>query len=113
MNVTIDDQTGYVVAHVSGSLDSVMSDQFAKEVRPIVEQRATDLFLDLSRTDYVNSEGLARIIELHRAARKQSRHVVLISPVPGVRDILRMTKLDTYLPVVDCVDDAIAHSSGH
>ena len=108
MSVTFEHTCDYYLAHVTGSLDSQSSEEFRSCLQPIVEQRNSDLILDLSETEYINSEGLDRIIQLHLAAKKNLRRLILISPVSFVRQVLSITKLDTLLTITDARADAIA-----
>ncbi len=108
MNLTLAPCDGYVLASVAGSIDSTTADDFASRVRPVVENQDTDLLIDLSETDYVNSDALAEFIQLRDAAERHSRRLVLISPQPLVRQILSTTRLDTILDVVDHLDEAVA-----
>ena len=108
MILTLDPFDGYVLAAVTGSIDSTTVDDFARQVRPVVESQNTDLFIDLSETDYVNSDGLGAFIQLSKAAESHSRRFVLVSPNPQLREVLSMTRLDTLLHIVDDVKSAIA-----
>ena len=108
MNLTLDSCDGYVLASVAGSIDSTTADDFGSRVRPVVENQDTDLLIDLSETDYVNSDGLAEFIQLRDVAERHSRRLVLISPQPLVRQILSTTRLDTILDVVDDLQEAVA-----
>ena len=109
MNVTLAPCDGYVLASVTGSIDSTNADEFSKRVRSVVESQDSDLLLDLSKTNYVNSDALAEFLNLRRVAEKNSRRFVLISPSPLVREVLTKTRLDTVLHVVDDVKEAVAH----
>ena len=108
MNVTLDPCDGYVLASVTGSIDSTNAAEFSKRVRSVVESQDSDLLIDLSKTDYVNSDALAEFMNLRSVAERHSRRFVLISPSPLVREVLAKTRLDTILHVVDDVKEAVA-----
>ena len=108
MNVTLDPFDGYVLASVTGSIDSTNAAEFSKRVRSVVESQDSDLLIDLSKTDYVNSDALAEFMNLRGVAERHSRRFVLISPSPLVREVLTKTRLDTILHVVDDVKEAVA-----
>ncbi len=108
MNVTIDRRKDYVVAAISGSIDSLSLDEFREKTQPLLEKPGSDLLLDMAQVGYVNSDGLARLVELNNAAKAEESSVVLISPPPLVRDVLRATRLDTCMPIVDTLEEALA-----
>ena len=96
------------MARVVGSIDSTTVDDFFHCLQPLTELQDFDLLVDLSETDYINSEALGRIIQLHQAANKKSNRMVLVSPSPIVRNVLTATKLDSYITVAENLDCAIA-----
>ena len=108
MNVTIDRQNDYVLATVSGSIDTLTLDEFRKKTQPLIEQSDSDLLIEMTELQYLNSDALARIVELNNAAKQEDNTVVLISPPPLVRKVLNSTRLDTLMPVVDSLDAALA-----
>ncbi len=108
MNVTIDRQNDYVLATVSGSIDTLTLDEFRKKTQPLIEQSDSDLLIEMTELQYLNSDGLARIVELNNVAKKEDSTVVLISPPPHIRKVLRATRLDTLMPIVDSLDAALA-----
>ncbi|MCH7726475.1 MAG: STAS domain-containing protein [Planctomycetes bacterium] len=102
--VVVDAETEQVFV-VIDQLLKVDADEFGNKIEELMEQQDSDVLVNLSGMEYINSEGLGRLIELHKSARQ--KRVVLISPTPLVAQVLLVTKLDTYIPVVDSVDDAI------
>ena len=108
MNITIDRRESYVMARVVGSIDSTTVDDFFHCLQPLTELQDFDLLVDLSETDYIISNALDRIIQLHQAANKNSNRMVLVSPSLLVHSALTATKLDSYLTVAEDVNSAIA-----
>ncbi len=48
MNVTIDRQNDYVLATVSGSIDSLTLNEFRKKTQPLIEQSDSDLLIEMT-----------------------------------------------------------------
>ena len=96
------------MARVVGSIDSTTANDFFHCLQPLAELQDFDLLVDLSETDYINSEALGRIIQLHKAAKQNSNRMVLVSPSPIVRSVLSTTKLDTYITIAENLDSATA-----
>jgi anti-anti-sigma factor len=57
MQFEVDREDGYLVAHVAGSIDISTVQEFGRRIVPLVEQDA-NVLVDLSTTDYINSDGL-------------------------------------------------------
>jgi anti-anti-sigma factor len=65
-----------------------------------------DLVVDLNGVGFAGSAALGGFVGIHKQARKQSGRVVFCNVDPTVREVLRVSKLDTLLPVA--VDKAAA-----
>ena len=107
MNVTIDRQTDYIFASIDGSIDSTTVAKFHDELKDLGDG-GSNVLIDLSRTDYINSDGLAEFLRLQNAAKEKSRQVVFISPSPLLRTVFQTTKLDSILRIVGNRDEAIS-----
>ena len=107
MNVTIDRQPDYVFARIDGSIDSTTAEAFHDQFQSLKDATA-DVLIDLSRTDYINSDALAEFLRLQAAAKKKSRQVLFISPSPLVQTVFQTTKLDSVLRIVPNRDEAVS-----
>jgi anti-anti-sigma factor len=72
-----------------GLLDSVLCAALASDHRQVV--------IDLHRVSFIDSSGLAAIIETNRRLRDDGSHLVLTRPSPLVRQLFEMTGLDEVL----------------
>lgn len=59
-----------------------------------------DLVVDLNGVGFAGSAALGGFVGIHKQARKHSGHAVLCNVDPNVREVLRVSKLDTLLPVL-------------
>jgi anti-sigma B factor antagonist len=64
--------------------------------------------LDLSGVPYIDSTGLAFVVELHNAMRRRGGQVVLANVNARVREVLAMTRIQEVLPIFDGEDSAEA-----
>jgi anti-anti-sigma factor len=64
--------------------------------------------LDLNRVAAMDTTGLTAIVTAYIAVQKQEGRVALANPQKRVRDLLRVTKLDTLFQVFDREDAAVA-----
>jgi anti-anti-sigma factor len=58
-----------------------------------------DLSLDLSRVEFIDSNGLAALVSLHQRQRQRGRRLRLLNPQDAVRLILEVTRADRELPI--------------
>jgi anti-sigma B factor antagonist len=67
----------------------------------VVGSSRTDLVLDLSDLQFVDSTGLTRFVMLHRRLGEHGARLVLRHPKANVRKVLAVTGLDTLFGVED------------
>jgi anti-sigma B factor antagonist len=79
---------------LSGELDYTASSQMNRQMRAFIDKSSGDLSLDLSGLTYLDSSGLAVLIEAYRRLKKDKRKLVITSVTRQVEKILRLTELD-------------------
>ncbi|MGA2591166.1 MAG: STAS domain-containing protein [Bryobacteraceae bacterium] len=62
--------------------------------------------VDLSEVPYVDSTGLAFVVELHKALQRRGGQLVLANANARVREVLEMTRISEIVPMFDDVEDA-------
>jgi|KBSSwiStaDraftv2_1062776.scaffolds.fasta_scaffold89318_3 anti-anti-sigma factor len=63
--------------------------------------------LDLHQVSQMDTTGLAAVVNAYIAVQKQQGRIALVNPQKRVRELLRVTKLDTLFQVFDREDDAV------
>jgi anti-sigma B factor antagonist len=88
----------------------------AARLRDALQQQiasgAARLVLDLSRVEFADSSGLSAILACVNSARRRGGDVALLSPMPRVRALIELTRLDDVVPVVTDEAAAIARVTG-
>jgi anti-anti-sigma factor len=83
--------------------DSSLKDRVAAQLR----DGRRRLVLDLNQVSQMDTTGLTAIVTAYIAVQKQQGRIALVNPQKRVRELLRVTKLDTLLQVFDREDDAV------
>jgi anti-anti-sigma factor len=112
MEVNVNREDGYVLAHVTGAIDNTTVQEFGRRVVSLVEQDA-NVLVDMSATVYINSDGLVRLLRLQQEIKKRSHQLVLFVPTPLVRSVFEATNLDNVLQVVDSRNIALDYVSAN
>jgi anti-sigma B factor antagonist len=88
----------------------------AASVRNEIQQRIASgtsrLVLDLARVEFADSSGLTAILSCVSSARRQGGDVALLSPMPRVRALIELTRLDDIVTVTDDEATAVARVVG-
>jgi anti-anti-sigma factor len=80
-----------VVLILSGELDLQSAAELERELAAIRCERPSRMLLDLSRLDFMDSAGLAMIIDAERAAREDGIGLRLRRGRPQVRRLFELT----------------------
>lgn len=90
---------GRAVLHVGGEVDI----QFADELRDAGLTTTADsgLAMNLSEVSFIDSSGLAALIEINNTMGLQGQVLTLVAPSRSVRRILELTGLDPVFSVID------------
>ncbi|MGO9343067.1 MAG: STAS domain-containing protein [Acidimicrobiales bacterium] len=80
------------VVALSGELDVASSQGFTEELIGLIEGGTTELVIDLTRLDFIDSTGLSAILQANRKLDGKGQ-LVLREPSPLVRQVLEVTGL--------------------
>ena len=108
MELKVSHEEGYVLAATVGFVDDAARELFRALLHPLVEQRGTNVVLDLSRSKFINSNGIAELVSLTTHANARGSRVVLAACSPFIAEVLERCKLDTFFTMVDSVPGAIS-----
>lgn len=78
----------------AGELDSATSPQLATRIRAATDAGATDLLLDLTGVTFLDSTGLAVLLEAKRRLAAAGGRLRLACSVPAVLRVFQTTRLD-------------------
>jgi len=76
------------------------------KVKVLVEAGHSRIILDLAEVNYIDSAGLATLVQVFTSARKQGGDVKLLHLTKRVRDLLQITRLSTVFEIHDSLDSA-------
>jgi len=76
-------------------------------LKPIREQQVPLLVVDLTDVTYFGSVFLALLLRCHKAARSRGGEMVISGAKGPVRDLLRITALDTLWAIYDTRQEAL------
>ena len=72
----------------------------------IDQSHGSDVILDFSGLQYMDSAGLGSLLKAYVAAQKYGGRVALAGLLPRVRDLLQLTKIEPLFQIYPTVDEA-------
>ncbi len=89
-----------------GDVDMSGSPELRAKIRTAQGDGPRRLVVDLSEVGYMDSSGLATLVEAMKNAKNSGSELVLASMGEKVRAIFEIARLDAYFTIVGSVDEA-------
>ena len=100
MQIRVADNGGGVILQVRGEVDLYSSPELRAAIINAMKGDG-DIGLDLSGVAYMDSSGVATLVEGFKAASDKQRSFVLVAPSKSVIKILQLARLDSVFEIRD------------
>ena len=107
MNFQTREEQGVVVVAFEGDVD-LQSSPDARKVLLETVGKGLPIMVALSQVGYIDSSGVASLVESFQAARKAGQDLILISVSEGAKRVLELARLDKVFTICDTLEDGIA-----
>ncbi|HTH18196.1 MAG TPA: STAS domain-containing protein [Magnetospirillum sp.] len=107
MNIETHNHGETVVVALSGEIDLQHSPSVRRQLMELMFERR-DVLVDLARVAYIDSSGIASLVEAYQMARKNTTRFVLVAVSQPVLRVLQLARLDKVFTLADTVDAALA-----
>ncbi len=88
-----------VVIHLAGEVDLSWSAEVRRAILDALRQHAA-VGVELSAVDYIDSSGIAALVEGFQKARTNGGRFALVAVSDAVRAVLELARLDRVFPIV-------------
>lgn len=90
---SITEQQGRIVVELSGEIDLENAGAVRRAILDNLK-KGKDVLIDLSQVTYIDSSGIASLVEGLQVARKQKNDLILVAVSQRVRRVLELARLD-------------------
>jgi anti-sigma B factor antagonist len=104
---TTESDGDFVLVRVSGEVDLSWSQSIRKTILDALA-KARAVGVELSQVSYIDSSGIAALVEGFQNARGKGQKFALIAASQPVRGVLELARLDRVFPMVESVEAARA-----
>ncbi len=106
MEIAKNNQDGCFTLSPSGDVDLSVARSLQMEIRAAMETKPVRMIVDLEKVPYMDSSGVATLVEAMQIARKQNTTLVLCCMQDKVRSIFEIARLDRIFTIVPTTEDA-------
>lgn len=97
----ITNENGSSVAHLSGEIDHHNARQLREELdRHIINQRPTELVMDMSAITFMDSSGIGLIMGRCRLMNECGGKLTVQSPQPYIKRVLYLSGIERIVTIV-------------
>ena len=107
LDVSTREEGGRVVVVAIGEVDVFTAPQLDAELSRLTADGRTELVVDLSRVDFLDSTGLSVLVKTLKRVREADGHLDVVVTVERVAKVFRITGLDQLIPLHASVADAL------
>ncbi|HKP25831.1 MAG TPA: STAS domain-containing protein [Dongiaceae bacterium] len=108
---SVTEQSGRTVVALKGEIDMEEAPKVRRTLLDSLKQKR-DILVDLSEVTYIDSSGIASLIEGLQAARKQKNDLALVSVSQRARRVLELARLDKVFTIHADLATALAVIKG-
>ncbi len=106
MDINVEQRSGYLLISPTGDVDLSTSRELQQTIRQHMDKKPQRIVVDLTKVPYMDSSGVATLVEAMQIARKQNTKLVLSAMQAKVRSIFEIARLDRVFTIVATVEDA-------
>ena len=106
----VDDHTHVIT--VSGEIHVSTAPEFSRRLDAAIARGKTGLVLDLTPTEFIDSNGLSILLNGLRRVTRQRGRMVLVCTNPTVMRLFEITRLDTTFDIRATREEALASVRG-
>ena len=112
MEVSTRKETGFTVVSVLGEVDLYSSPAMREAILGALSKREPNVVIDLSGVSYMDSSGIATLVEALQASRRVQGRLVLAGLTDRVREVFELARLQSVFDLAPSVDAALASEDG-
>lgn len=107
IDIQIEKRESMVVVSPKGDLDMSRSPALRNSLRTVQNDKPKVLVVNLASVEYMDSSGLATLVEAMKNAKNHSTRLVLCAMNQKVKALFEIARLHHYFNIVSSLDDAM------
>ena len=101
-------EDGVTILAIAGDIDMHRSVEMRERLLEVMSEKPETTVINLSRVDFMDSSGLATLVEAMQLSRRYGGQIKLVGVQQRVRSILEISRLDSIFPIFESEAEALA-----
>jgi len=107
MTILVRESAGFSIVDLAGEVDLGVSPGLRRALLDSLH-KSTKLALNMQALQYIDSSGIATLIEVLKDAQRLQKHFVLFGLSPAVKEVFHLTHVHRIFQVFDTEVEAVA-----
>ncbi len=107
MQLRTDEKDGVSICYVDGEINMNTAPQLKKEFEKVVAGKRKKVIISFDKVPYIDSSGLATVVEVFKKLRAYGGILKLVSLSPKVKNLFEITKLEKIFDILESEEEAI------
>jgi len=96
------------ILKIVGDVDLYSSPQVRKKILALMKKKTENLLVDLDGVSYMDSSGVATLVEALQLMKKRRGKLKLFNLRPAIRDVFELSRLDKVFDICEDENQAMA-----
>lgn len=106
MKYNTKEEETYTIIELDGEVDLSCSPEARKQILDCLTQKK-NLLIDLDNVSYIDSSGVASLVEGYQTAKKQGLSFGLIRVSDAAMNVLQLARLDKVFPIHSSLEERL------
>lgn len=107
MPIRLENKNNLTVCHIDGEIDINSSPGIKKSFDKLIAKKEPKVVVNFSKVSYVDSSGLATLVEVLKNMRTYGGRLRLTNLSPKIKSLFEITKLDKLFEILAEEEEAI------
>jgi anti-sigma B factor antagonist len=103
----VQEKDGAVIISLAGEIDMKSSSELRTKFMKLFESRPAVLIVDMTKVEFMDSSGLAILVETLKWCRQNDSRLKLVGMVQTVRNVFEISRLDSIFQICDTLEEAL------
>lgn len=108
MAVRTENRNGVLACYIDGEIDINTSPDIKKSFEKFLAKKEPKVLISFSKVTYVDSSGLATLVEILKNMRSYGGNLKLAGLSPKIKSLFEITKLEKLFDITASEEEAIA-----
>ncbi len=108
MELEVLEKDNLAILKITGDVDLYSSPKVRKQILSLVKKSCQNLLVDLAGVTYMDSSGVATLVEALQLMNKKKGKLKLYSLKPAIRDVFELSRLDKVFDICEDESQALA-----